>query len=383
MGASVLVLGGGVGGNVVATELRRLLPSDHTITVVERSDRFVLGASLLRLILGESRREDVTRPVAALSRRGIEVVTGEIERIDPAARRVTVGARELEADHLVIALGADLDPAGVPGLVDAGHSFYSLEGAVALRDALSRFDGGRIVVLTAAPAYKCPAAPYEAAMLIEWSLRRRGVRERSSIDLYAAEPAPMGVAGPAVSAAVRGLLGTKNITYHPEHQVVRADAATRQLHFANGASAPYDLLAFVAPHRAPRVVRESGLTGESGWVPVDRATLRTRFDRVWAIGDVTGIPLKMGKPLPKAATFASGEGEIVARAIAAEVTGGEPASAYAAMGECWVETGDGVAAHGHGDFFGDPVPVVSLEAPSADAHRAKEAWEREWLERWA
>lgn len=383
MSASVLVLGGGVGGNVVATELRRLLPSDHRITVVERSDRFVLGASILRLILGETRLEDVTRSVAALSRRGIEVVTGEVERIDPAARRVTVGAREIGADHLVVALGADLDPAAVPGLVDAGHSFYSLEGAIALRDALARFDGGRIVVLTAAPAYKCPAAPYETAMLIEWSLRRRGVRERSSIDLYAAEPAPMGVAGPAVSAAVRGLLGTKNIAYHPDHQVVRADAATRHLHFANGTSAPYDLLAFVAPHRAPRAVRESGLTGESGWVTVDRATLRTRFDRVWAIGDVTGIPLKMGKPLPKAATFARGEGEVVARAIAADVRGGEPVGAYAAIGECWVETGDGMAAYGHGDFFGDPTPVVSLEAPSADAHRAKEAWEREWLERWA
>lgn len=383
MSARVLVLGGGIGGYVVATELRRLLPSEHRITVVERSDRFVLGASLLRLIVGDARPEDVTRPVAALSRHGIEVVSGEVERIDPAARRVTVGGREIGADHLVVALGADLDPAGVPGLADAGHSFYSLEGAVALRDALARFDGGRIVVLTATPAYKCPAAPYEAAMLIEWSLRRRGVRERSLIDLYAAEPAPMGVTGPAVSAAVRDLLGAKNIAYHPEQQVVRADVASRHLHFANGTSAPHDLLAFVAPHRAPRAVRESGLTGESGWVPVDRATLRTRFDRVWAIGDVTGIPLKMGKPLPKAATFARGEGEVVARAIAADVSGGEPAGAYTAMGECWVETGDGIAAYGHGDFFGDPTPVVSLEAPSAEAHLAKDAWEREWLERWA
>lgn len=383
MSASVLILGGGVGGCVVATELRRLLPSDHGITVVERSERFVLGASLLRLILGEARVEDLARPVAALSRRGIEVVAGEVERIDPSARRVIVGGRELGAEHLVVALGAELDPAAVPGLAAAGHSFYALEGAVALRDALARFDGGRIAVLTAAPAYKCPAAPYETAMLIEASLRRRGLRERSEVALYAAEPAPMGVAGPAVSAAVRGLLGARSIGYHPEHQVVRADAATRHLHFANGSSAPYDLLAFVAPHRAPRAVREAGLTGESGWIPVDRATLRTRFDRVWAIGDVTGIPLKMGKPLPKAATFARGEGEVVARAIAAEVSGGAPVGPYAAMGECWVETGDGMAAYGHGDFFGDPTPAVSLEAPSAAAHRAKEAWEREWLERWA
>jgi sulfide:quinone oxidoreductase len=382
MGASVVILGGGVGGSVVATELRRLLPAEHRITVVERADRFVLGASLLRVIVGERRPDEIARPMASLSRRGIDVVAGDLESIDAGRRRVAVAGRQLEADHLVVALGADLDPSGVPGLAGAGHSFYALDGAVALRDALASFSRGRLVVLTAVPAYKCPAAPYEAALLMEWTLRRRGVRDQVALDLYAAEPAPMGVAGAAVSGAVRDLLAAKGIAYHPDHQVVRADAGQRRLFFANGAAAAYDLLAFVAPHRAPRVVREAGLTAESGWIPVDRSTLRTRFDRVWAIGDVTAIPLKMGKPLPKAATFAEGEAEVVARAVATEIMGGEPAEAYSAIGECWVETGDGVAAHGRGDFFGDPAPVVALELPSIDARRAKEAWEREWLERW-
>ena len=383
MGAHVMVLGAGVGGSTVATELRRLLPAEHRITLVERAGKFVLGASLLRVIVGERSPEDIARPVSVLSRRGIEVIQAEIEQIDPARRRVVVGSRELVADYLVIALGADLEPLSVPGLSDAGHSFYTLDGAVALRDALSRFEGQRLVVLTAAPAYKCPAAPYEASLLMEWRLRQRGIRGNGSIDLYAAEPAPMGVAGPKVSAGVRDLLAAKGIAYHPYHQIVRDDAAHRRLQFANGAEASYDLLAFVAPHRAPRVVREAGLTAESGWIPVDRATLRTRFERVWALGDVTGIPLKMGKPLPKAATFAAGEAEAVARSVAAELGVGEPAAAYSALGECWVEIGDGVAAHGHGDFFGDPVPVVALEPPTSDAHAAKEAWERDWLGRWA
>jgi sulfide:quinone oxidoreductase len=383
MSAHVVVLGGGVGGSTVATELRKLLGAEHRITLVERSGRFVLGASLLRVIVGERSPEEISRPVAALAQRGIDVVQGDLEQIDPGRRQVAVGDRELVADHLVVALGADLDASALPGLGEAGHSFYTLEGAVALRDALDRFAGQRLVVLTAAPAYKCPAAPYETALLMEWRLRQRGIRERVSVDVYAAEPAPMGVAGPKVSAGVRDLLAAKGIAYHPDHQIVRADAAARRLHFANGAEASYDLLAFVAPHRAPRVVREAGLTAESGWIPVDRATLRTRFDRVWAIGDVTGIPLKMGKPLPKAATFAAGEAEVVARSIAAELGVGDTGAPYSALGECWVETGDGAAAHGHGDFFGDPVPVVSLEPPTSDAHRAKEAWEREWLARWA
>jgi len=383
MSAKVIVLGAGVGGSVTAAELRRLLAAEHRVTLVDHSDRFVLGASLLRVIVGERRPDEIARSVSAVSRRGIELVTGTVDRIDPARRAVSVGGRELLADHLVIALGADLDASAVPGLADAGHSFYTLEGTVALRDALARFEQGRLVVLTAAPAYKCPAAPYEAAMLMEWSLRRRGVREKVVLDFFAAEPAPMGVAGPTVSAAVRDLLAAKGIAYHPNHQVVRADAAAGRLWFSNGVEAACDLLAFVAPHQAPRAVRDAGLVAESGWIPVDRATLRTRFERVWAIGDVTGIPLRMGKPLPKAATFAEREGEVVARSIASEITGTPAPGAYVAMGECWVETGDGLAARGHGDFFGDPVPVVSLEPPTGDAHHAKEAWEREWLGRWS
>ncbi len=158
-------------------------------------------------------------------------------------------------------------------------------------------------------------------MLVEWHCRRRGIRAKTAIDLFAAEPAPMGVAGPAVSAAVRQLVEANGIAYHPGHQIVRADPAGRRLEFANGAASEYDLLGYVAPHRAPRCVRESGLTGDSGWISVDRATLRTRFERIWALGDVTGIPLSMGKPLPKVGTFASGEAEVVARAIAGEITG--------------------------------------------------------------
>lgn len=383
MRASILILGGGVGGTTVATGLRRQLSSEHGITLVERAERLFLGASLLRVIVGERRPEEIVRPVAGLSRSGVEIVNADVERIDPGRLRVVAGGRELEADHLVIALGAELDASSIPGLTQAGHSFYTLEGAVALRDALARLEGGRLVFLTAAPAYKCPAAPYETVMLAEALLRRRGVRAATTIELHAAEPAPMGVAGPAVSAAVRDLLAARGITYHPGRQVTRVDVGARRLLFADGAEAGYDLLAYVAPHRAPRTVREAGLVGEAGWIPVDRATLRTRFDHVWALGDVTGIPLSMGKPLPKAATFAEGEAEVVARGIAAEVTGGAPAAAFTGAGECWVEVGDGLTAHGHGDFFGEPTPRVALEPPGEEAHRAKEAWERDWLQRWS
>ncbi len=382
MAETVLILGGGVGGLVAANELRKDLAKSHRVVLVDRQASFVFAPSLLWLMTGGRTAEKISRPLARLEKKGIEVVHGEIERIDAERREVMVGGRTLSGDLLVIALGADLAPEAIAGLPEAGHNFYTLAGAEALRDAFAAFTGGRLVVLTATPAYKCPAAPYEAAMLLEYHCRRRSLRERSRIDLYTAEPGPMGVAGPEVSAAVRQMVEAKGITYHPEHQVTRVDPVARRLFFSNGAEAEYDLLAYVPPHRAPRVVSAAGVTAESGWVPVDRGTLETKFERVYALGDVVGIPLTLGKPLPKAGVFAHAEALVVARNIARAITGkGEPA-VFDGEGECFIETGDGKAGFGKGNFYGEPLPQVKVHPPGRHWHAGKILFEKDWLRRW-
>ncbi len=378
----VLVLGGGVGGLVAAVALRRKLPRDHRVVLVDRRKRHLFDPSLLWLMTGRRTGERISRPLELLSRKGIEVVTGEIERIDPDQRQVSVDGAELEGEYLIVALGAEYAPELVPGLGEAGHNFYALAGAEGLRDALGGFRAGRLVVLTAAPVYKCPAAPYEAAMLLEYDCRKRGVRDDIEIDLYAAEPGPMGVAGPTVSAGVREMVEGKRIGYHPEHQVERVDPGGKRVHFANGTEADFDLLAYVPPHRAPRVVRESGLADESGWVPVDRHSLETSFPNVYAIGDVTSIPLQLGKPLPKAGVFAHAEAKVVADNIARAVTGkGRPAD-FDGHGECFVEAGDGKAGFGRGNFYAEPLPEVRLRKVSRRWHMAKVLFERNWLRKW-
>lgn len=384
MGAAqtVLILGGGVGGLVAANALRKSLPKAHRVVLVDREPSFVFAPSLLWLITGGRRAEKISRPLARLERRGIEVVRGEIEQIDARKREVTVSGRKLAGDHLILALGADFAPETIPGLREAGHNFYTLPGAEALRDAFSQFAGGTLAVLTAAPAYKCPAAPYEAAMLLEYACRKREIREATQIDLYAAEPGPMGVAGPEVSRAVRQLVEAKGITYHPEHQIQQVDASRRRLKFTNGAEASFDLLAYVPPHRAPKVVREAGLVGETGWVQVDRHTLQTQYSGLYALGDVVAIPLKLGKPLPKAGVFAHAEAEVVARNITRAVTGkGKPAT-FVGEGECFVETGDGKAGFGKGNFYAEPLPQVKLHPPARHWHAAKVLFEKDWLRKW-
>lgn len=376
---TVVILGGGVGGVVAARELRKKLPRRHRVVLVDRERQHLFAPSLLWLMVGLREAGAIQRPLDRLERKGIEVRHGEIEKIDAQARRVTVSGESLDGDYLVVSLGAELAPEIVPGLQEAGHNFYTLAGAEALRGGLMSLKKGRVVVLTAAPAYKCPAAPYEAALLIDAFFRARGVRDAIAIDVYAAEPGPMGVAGPEMSAAVKQLLQAKDIAYYPGHQVTSVDTAAKRLDFSNGAHADFDRLAYVPPHRAPRVVRESALAGETGWVSVDRHSLETRFPGVFAIGDVVSIPLKLGKPLPKAGVFAHGEAEVVAKNIASAIHG-QPASArFDGHGKCFVEIGGGKAGFGGGDFYAEPKPVVQVHAPARRWHLAKVLFEKSWL----
>ena len=379
MSRTALVLGAGLGGMVAAQALRRLLPRSDRVVLVEREERHVFPPSLLWLMVGERSAEAISRPVEHAVREGIELVRGDVTAIDLAARTVRVGQQILQGDAIIIALGAEYAPQSIPGLAEAGLCLYTLAGATAIRETLERFERGRIAVLTAAPAYKCPAAPYEGALIVDSFLRQQGRRDKITMEFYAAEPGPMMVAGPAVSAGVRGMLETRGIGYHPEHQVKAVDPRARRLEFTNGASAEFDLLLYVPPHRAPAAVRDAGLTNESGWIPVDRHTLATKHPGVHAIGDITVIPLKMGRPLPKAGVFAHGQAEVVAHNIARDWSGKGAARRFEGEGMCFIETGGGRAGMGRGNFYAEPVPDVRLHQPGLLWHGAKVLYEKYWL----
>jgi sulfide:quinone oxidoreductase len=319
--STTAILGGGVGGLVTANRLRRQLGRQHRVVLVERERRHVFTPSFLWVMLGRREPPDISRDLARLTRKGIEVIQDEVREIDAARRRVRTERATLDADHLVVALGAEGHIDALPGLAEAGHNVFDLAGALSLRDALREFREGRVIVLVAGLPFKCPAAPYEAAMLIRAALDERGLRPATTVDVYTPEPQPMPVAGKAMGDAVVAMLEQKGIGFHRLHRLTAVDGARRELGFENRASAGWDLLVVVPPHRCPSVVREAGLTGEAGWVPVDRATLQTTHERVFAIGDVTMIKLPVGLPLPKAGVFAHHQAEVVADNIAVETAG--------------------------------------------------------------
>lgn len=380
-GKTIVVLGGGTGGLVVARRLAHER-GGHRIVLVEREPVYRFAPSFLWVMSGTRRPEQLTADLRRVARHGVELVQAEVQTIEPDTGRVGTSTGSIPYDRLVVALGAELAPDALSGFGEAAHNVYTLEGAAGAGRALEAFAGGRVVVLVSRLPYKCPAAPYETALLAEALLRRRGIRSRTSIDIYTPEPFPMPTAGPVLGEALRGILGQRGISFHPGTSVERIEPETRELVLGDGERVGYDLLLGIPPHRPPMPVRDSGLAAENGFVPVDRATLATTAEGVFAIGDVTTIPIAGGKFLPKAGVFAHGQAEVVARRIAAELHGRAPSDAFDGKGACFVEMGGGVAAYATGDFYAENEPQVRLRGPGRRWHLAKVAFERYWLWRW-
>jgi sulfide:quinone oxidoreductase len=379
---TVLVLGGGVGGLIAAHRLRRRLPKTDKVILVDRDTEYWYAPSYLWVLDGSRAPGKLARPLARLRRHGIDVHCGEVTGIDADKRQVDTTAGVLGYDRLVIALGAELAPDAVPGFADAAHNFYRHDGATTARDALRRLTSGRVAVVVARPPYKCPAAPWEAALLTEAMLRRRGIRDRCTIDVYTPEPLPMPTAGTQIGQAVADLLAQRGIGFHPGHHVDHIDADPQRLVFADGSHAGVDLLLGVPAHQAPTVIRDGALAGPTGYIPVDPATLATTADGVYAIGDVTAIPIAAGKFLPKAGVFAHAHADIVARRIADELAARTPTATFDGAGACFLETGDGRAAYATGNFYTPAGPTLRLRPPARRWHLAKTALERYWLTRW-
>lgn len=373
----VLVLGCGLGGIAAAREARRLLSQASRVIVIDRDLNASYPPSYLWVMTGNRRPESIRRNRARLARRGIEFVNAEVRYIDTENRYVRADSREFHYDYLILALGTETSLDTHPGLAEIAHTFYTLEGAERLAAALRYFAGGRILVTVAGQPIKSPTAPYEAAMLLEHYFNSRRRRQKVEIALYTPEAAPLPEIGPGNGDEIRGLLIHKGIALSTGKRLVAVDPARHQATFADGEVASFQLMVAVPKHRAPALALEMGLTDESGWVPVDPNSFETRYTNVFAVGDMTHVPLENGSALPKLGLFAEKQALTAAAVIAQREGRRADVPAFDASGRWFMETGAGGAAVAEGDFL-NPQNLV-LKQPSLIWHWARLVRERRWL----
>lgn len=375
----VVVLGAGFGGLELTTRLSEALGDDVDVVLIDRSDGFVFGFSKLDVMFGRTTADAVHHAYADIVKPGVRFVQTAVRSIDPVARRVETDAGPFEADVLVVALGAELDPAATPGLVEGGHEFYTEAGAFALRDVLDGFDGGRVIVGVCSTPFKCPPAPSETALLVHDLLSRRGLRDQSEVHLVMPLPVPI-PPSPDASAALLAAFAERDIAFHPERLVRGLDPDREVALFGDGEEMSYDLFLGVPKHHVPEVVAVSGMCVD-GWIPVDPRTLETAFPDVYAVGDVTSVGT------PKAGVFAEGQAAVVADAIIARHRAGHDAPDYDGHGICYIEFGADEVGRVDVMFRSGERPQGKFDTPSvgyaADkgdfgASRIRRWFGREW-----
>ncbi len=376
-GKKIVVLGGGFGGVAAARALRSLLPAEHTVTMIDRNRVTRLCGMNPMLIVGERDVRKTGRSLGQLANRGIEFIESDIEMIDTSGRAIKTGGGTFDFDYLVVALGASYDWDAVPGS-DLAYSFYNLDTARKLRRRLSRFRRGKVVISVASQPYKCPPAPFETAMMINWYFRKQGIRKDSEIIVTIPEPAPMAVAGPVASGQLRDDMERRGIELRTGISVTSVTPDGMEAAYSDGSSISADVITTVPVHRVPQIVSESGLTNGKPWTPVNAETLETSQNDVFAVGDVNVVPFAEGKAIPKAGVFASGQGQHVAETIAARIQESAPPPRYDGSGECFLAYSTTQSALVGGEFLASDGPQVGLKAPTASGMRNKERFERDW-----
>ena len=370
----VLILGAGFGGLQLSARLSEELGEDADVTLIDQADGFVFGFSKLDVMFGRTRAEAVRHSYADVVKPGVRFVQTTVRAIDPVGKRVETDAGSFEGDVLVVALGADLHPEATPGLLEAGYEFYTPEAAFALRQVLQDFPGGRVIIGVTSTPFKCPPAPSETALLMHDLLVERGVRERSEIALVMPLGAPI-PPSPAASKAILAAFAERGISWQPSTLITRLDPDRKVAVTADGGELAFDLFLGVPKHQVPAVVAESGMCVD-GWIPVDPLTLQTRYEDVYAVGDVTSVGT------PKAGVFSERQADVVADAIIARAQDAPTSSTYDGTGICYLEFGTDEVARVEVTFVSGRPPYGTFEDPSAQLASDKTEFGSSRVRRW-
>lgn len=370
----VVVLGAGFGGLELTSILSERIGDHLDLTLIDKNDSFYFGFSKLDVMFGWKPSDAIKISYSNLVKPGVKFRQEIIKDIDPVSRLVTTQNGTYESDVLVVALGADYNVGATPGLSEGGNEFYSLEGAERLAEIIPTFRKGHAIIGVCSAPFKCPPAPSEAALLLHDYLTRKGVRNECTISLVMPFGAPI-PPSPGSSKALLTAFLERDIRFIPENMVNTIDPVRKVAILDDGSEMEFDLFLGIPEHCVPEVVAKSGMT-VNGWIPVDKKNLKTKFQGVYAIGDVTSVGT------PKAGVFAEGAAKIAAESIISELENRELTTAYKGAGSCYVEFGKGKVGRIDIDFLSGPAPTGIYINASEDMVAEKENFGLSRRSRW-
>ena len=376
----VLILGGGFGGLAAANEIRNNLSSSQIkITVVDKKDWFMVGFAKLWIIKGIRTFENSIGLLNKLAKKEIDFLKEEVLQIDLQNKNIKTTTNILPYDFLIIAMGAVLAPEKIPGLLENGMNLYDHNQLTEIHNKLKNMKSGSIAISIMGMPYKCPPAPFEASLLIDSMLREEGIRDSVQIHFYSPAPITLPAAGPEISQQILTLINSENIVFHDSCKIKSVEK--NKLIFQNNEEANFDLLLAIPPHVAPKIIYDSGLAKDGGFIPINR-DCKTPFENVYAVGDVTTLTVTDTMAVPKAGVFAEGEAITVAQNIISKIQSKKESSLFDGKGGCFIESGRDTASLIEVDMFSEPKPSTKLTEFTAKHLDEKIQFEKERLSKW-
>ncbi len=355
---TLLILGAGTGGTMVANKMAQHLDSSEwRIVVVDRDERHFYQPGFLFIPFGVYQPHEIVRPKRHFLPPQVEVIFSDVEAIEPDKNRVLLRKdnQVIHYDYLVIATGSHIHPEETPGMVDGGawekniFTFYNFEGSQKLAEFLRKWEGGRLVLNVAEMPIKCPVAPLEFVFLADWYFHERGIRDK--VEIVYATPLPGAFTKPKATAVLGGLLEKKGIHLVPEFYLMEVDTSKQVIRSYDEQEVAYDLLVTIPLHKGSDVIERSGIGDDMAWVPTDKHTLRSKqWENIFVIGDAGDVPAS------KAGSVAHFMLEVVVENLLRSIEGLEPLPKFDGHANCFIETGFGKAVLIDFNYEVEPLP---------------------------
>ncbi|MFO7940424.1 MAG: FAD/NAD(P)-binding oxidoreductase [Bacteroidales bacterium] len=337
----LVILGAGTGGTIMANKLRKVLDKEEwDITIVDKHKTHYYQPGFLFIPFGIYGKHDVIKPKADFIPAGVKLEFAAIDRIDAEQNKVLLeGGRVLPYDYLIVATGTQINPDETPGLTGVEwrksiYDFYTLEGALALRQFFRSWEGGRLVMNIAEMPFKCPVAPLEFVFLADAYFTEIGIRDK--VDITYVTPLPGAFTKPKATKMLGELLEQKNIKVIPDFYLERVDNEEKKIVSYDGQEIPFDVLTIVPVNIGSEMVERSGMGDDLNFIPTDRYTLRSeKHENIFVLGDASNIPTS------KAGSVVHFAAEVVYENFLSAIEGRPLQAHFDGHANCYIETGFG------------------------------------------